>query len=53
MGTCVVVVKRQAAGAVVWTAYTPSLEDFGQAGVDVPSGIDCPPLLAGGGTEPA
>ena len=26
---------------VVWTACTPSLEDLGQAGVDVSLGVDC------------
>ena len=40
MGTCIVVVEQQAAGAGVWTAYTPSLKDLGQANVDVPLGVD-------------
>ena len=45
MGTCTVVVEQQAAGAVVWTTCTPSLQDFGQANVDVPLGVDRLPLL--------
>ena len=45
MGTCIVVVEQHAAGAVVWKACTPSLEDFGRANVDVPLGIDRLPLL--------
>ena len=45
MGTYVVVVEQQAAGTFVWTACTPSLEDFGQANVDVPLDVDCLPLL--------
>ena len=45
MGTCVVVLDQQTAGAVVWTTCTPSLEDLGQANVDVPLGVDCLPLL--------
>ena len=43
--TCVVVVERQAAGAGVWTACIPNLEDLGQAGADIPFGVDCLPLL--------
>ena len=39
--TCMVVVEQQAAAAVVWTACTPSLEDLGQAGVDVSLVVDC------------
>lgn len=34
---CVVVAEQQAAGAGVWMARAPSLEDLGQAGVDVPT----------------
>ena len=45
MGTCTVVVEQQAAGAVVWTTCTPSLQDLGQANVDVPLGVDRLPLL--------
>ena len=40
MGTCVVMAEQQAAGAVVWTAGTPSLKDLGQAGVDLSLGVD-------------
>ena len=35
------VVEQQAVGTVVWTAYSPSLKDFGQANVDVPLTNDC------------
>ena len=46
MGTSyVVMVEQQAAGAFVWTACTPSLEDFGRANVDIPLDVDCLPLL--------
>ena len=45
MGTCVVVVEQQAAGAVVWTACSPHLKDIGQANVNMPLGVDCLPLL--------
>ena len=48
MGTCVVVVDQQAAGASVWTVYTPRLEDLGLANVDVPLGLHCLPLLQRG-----
>ena len=37
--------EQQAAGAVVWTTCTPSLEGLGRANVDVPFGVDCLPLL--------
>ena len=30
LDTCIVAVKKQAADAVVWMAYTPGLEDFGK-----------------------
>ena len=40
MGTCVLVVKQQAAGA-----FARCLEDLGQANVNVPLGVDCLPLL--------
>ena len=44
--TCVVaVVEQQAAGAVVWTACTPSLKDLEQANVDVLLGVGCLLLL--------
>ena len=45
MSTCVVVVEQQAAGAVVLTACSPSLEDLRQANADVPVGVDCLPVL--------
>ena len=44
MGTCDVVVEQQAVGTVVWMACTPSLEDLGQANVNVPLIGDCLPL---------
>ena len=49
MGTCDVVVEQQAVGTVVWMACTPSLEDLGQANVDVPLGITRLPILERGG----
>ena len=45
MGTCVVVVVQQAAGAVVWRACTSSLKDLGQPNDDVPVGVGYLPLL--------
>ena len=58
MGTGVVAVEQQTAGAVVWTACTPSLKDSGQVNVNVQVGGDRLPLLervrghvTGSGTE--
>ena len=45
MGTCVVVMRRQTAGDVVWTMCILSLEDLGQANLDVSLGVDSFPLL--------
>ena len=43
--TFVVMEEQQTADALVWTEFTPSLEDLGQAGVDVTYDVDCLPLL--------
>ena len=37
--------EQQTAGSRVWMARAPSLEDLGQAGVDVPLGGDGLPFL--------
>ena len=37
--------EQRDAGAVVWTACTPSVEDLGQADVDATLGVGCLPLL--------
>ena len=36
------------AGLIVWMSCSPSLEDLGQANVDVPLGVNCRPLLERG-----
>lgn len=40
-----VVTEQQAAGAVIWTACTPSLDDLRQTNIDVPLGVDSLPVL--------
>ena len=45
VGSLVVVVEQQSAGAGVWAACVPSLEDLAQAAVDVPLGVESLPLL--------
>ena len=41
----IVVVEQQALGSTVWAALAPLLGDLVQVVVDIPIGVDCPPVL--------
>ena len=41
----IVMVEQQAMGSLVWAALTPLLRDLGQSLTDIPSGVDCLPVL--------